>query len=157
MTGKTMFWQILKSICLFLASSAVAAVIGLCCVILPPYVIPGSIEHPYSGWTLFPWFQTAINNVVVFPTLMLLLILGGGLGFAQPRVWWLFGPISVILLPVFLIADIIHFPASHNLWPFEIVGYMSFCVPTLIGAFIGMLLKKEQQNGNGNPAAPTKV
>ena len=127
-------WQLL-------AWCAFAATAGLCCVVLPPYMIPGGIKQPYSGWTIVPWFQTAINNVAFAPTWSLLLALGFLLGIVRPRFWWLLGPLTMSLLPVLLGVDLVRFPTSHNLWPFDCVFYIYIGWPAVPGAFIGFLLK----------------
>lgn len=119
-----------------------AAVAGLCCVVLPPYIIPGGIKRPYSGDTLVPWFQTAIDNLAFTPTWSLLFALGLALGLVQPRLWWLLGPIAISLLPLLLGLDLIRFPKSHNLWPFEVAFYAYIGWPAIAGAFVGFLLKR---------------
>ena len=133
-TSSSSWWWLLV-LCLF------AAVGGLCCVVLPPYMIPGGIKQPYSGWTIFPWFQTAINNVAFMPTWSLLFALGFALGVIQPRFWWLLGPLTMLLLPALLGVDLVRYPTSHNLWPFECVFYLYIGWPAVVGALVGFLLR----------------
>ena len=118
-----------------------AAVAGLCCVVLPPYIIPGGIKQPYYGQTIVPWFQTAIDNLAFAPTWSLLAVLGLALGLVQPQFWWLLGPMTIALLPLLLGVDLVRFPRSHNLWPFEVGFYVYIGWPAIAGAFAGSLLK----------------
>jgi hypothetical protein len=118
-----------------------AAVAGLCCVVVPPYIIPGGVKRPYYGQTVVPWFQTAIDNIAFAPTWTLLFVLGLALGLIQRRLWWRLGATTILLLPMLLGIDLIRFPKSHNLWPFECAFYTYIGWPAIAGAFAGFLLK----------------
>ena len=134
---------------------ACVSIIGLCCVILPPFLIPGGIKRPYYGVSLFPWFATAIENCAFLPTWSSFFALGIIAGFIHPRFWWLFGPASLALLPVALLIDLIAFPASHNLFPIELVCYIIIGLPvfpgTLIGGFLGKKFRFGPKVANRGP------
>src|SRR5581483_6901549 len=116
----------------------IAAGAGLACVVLPPHL--AGIQRPYVGLTLFPWFQSAINDLRFLPTACLLYTLGMVLGFLQPRWWWLLGAATGFLLPVLTTIDMIRWPTTHNLWPFEFVFYAVIASPALLGALLGFWL-----------------
>ena len=42
---------------------AVAAVAGLLCVVLPPYLVQGALTRPAYGVPLIPWFAIAFANI----------------------------------------------------------------------------------------------
>src|SRR3972149_5189893 len=90
-----------------LAWSIVAALAGLGCVVVPPYLLPGGNEHPAYGHPLIPWFAVAFANLHFVPTMALLFVLGIALGVAQPRRWLLLGCLAVSLPPVLNAINII--------------------------------------------------
>jgi hypothetical protein len=47
----------------------------------------------------------------------------------------------MLLLPVLLGVDLVRFPTSHNLWPFECVFYLYIGWPAVVGALVGFLLR----------------
>jgi hypothetical protein len=117
-----------------------AAIAGLACFVLPPHL--AGIRHPYLGLTHFPWFQSAINDLRFIPTACSLCLLGVVLGFVQSRWWWLLGCAPGFFLPIFTTIDMIQWPKTHNLLPFELVIYAMIASPAFIGAFLGFLLKR---------------
>ena len=124
----------------------VAALAGLGCVVVPPYLPPGGIEHPAYGHPLIPWFAVAFANLHLKLTMTLLLVLGIALGVAQPRRWLLLGFLAVSLPPVLnainIIGDWTIDPTDHNLFPFEFAMLAFVSLPALLGAFLGSRLRR---------------
>ncbi len=49
--------------------------------------------------------------------------------------------LAVITLPILaIIYELITFPTSHNLFPFEIGMYLVFGLPAVVGVFVGRIL-----------------
>src|SRR5574341_71957 len=80
-------------------SFIIAAALGSLSIILPPYVSPGKTVVFYDA-PLFPIIATAIKNLSILPTMLLLLVTGIVVGYLKPRLWWLLGFASVILFPI---------------------------------------------------------
>ena len=124
----------------------VAAVAAIGCVVLPPYLVRGSVEHSAYGWPLFPWFAVAYANLRVLSTMCCFFGLGIALGIAQPR-WWPLLCLSALGSPIVLnginmVHDWTRHPTSHNLWPFEVVAFVFICSPVLVGGLLGFLLRR---------------
>jgi len=119
----------------------VAAVLGSLSIILPPYISPGKKVVFYDA-PLFPIIATAIKNLSIFPTTLLLLIAGFIVGYLKSDIWWLLGFATVILFPIAAISEMILYPTTHNLWPLELLVYGILSIPPIIGALLGSKLKK---------------
>jgi hypothetical protein len=117
-------------------TTSVAAVVGLACIIAPPFLLPGSIQSTYTA-PLFPTLRTALENLAFGPTMLSLFVLGIVLGAVQPRSWWLVGAAPVALLPVAAVLEMVVSPTSHNLWPIEFAFYAFVGLSSFFGAFIG--------------------
>ena len=126
--------------------SVIAAVAGLGCFVLPPYLMPGASENPAYGHPLIPWFATAFANLDFLSTMASLFLLGIVLGVAQPRYWLLLScltiSLSFILHAINIIHDINLDPTSHNLWPFVVPIYIFIGLPALLGAFLGSWVRR---------------
>ena len=68
---------------------AVAAIGGVCCLVLPPYLTQGGLKQPAYGWPLIPWFAVAWANARMAASAFSFLVFGLALGIAQPRRWLL--------------------------------------------------------------------
>ncbi len=119
-----------------------AAVGGMLCIILPPYLIPGGIKTVYDTETLFPIFATAWENLAFLPALGCFLGLGFLLGLAHPSRWLLLGCATIAAPPILAIFEMNVFSTSHNLWPLEFLLYGVVNSPSLLGAFLGSRLGK---------------
>ena len=116
--------------------TAVAAVVGLACVIAPPFLLPGGIQGTYTA-PLFPTLVTAWENLAFGPTMLSLFVLGIVLGAFQPKFWWLGGAAPLALLPAAAILEMVVSPTSHNLWPIEFALYAFVGLSSFLGAFFG--------------------
>jgi hypothetical protein len=126
-----------------------ATVAGLCCVALPPYLIPGGLVYPGYGHPVIPWFARAFANFTFVPTLSALFVLGAVVGLAQPRRWPLLGCLTVslpmLLWGINFVHDVAIDPTSHNLFPFEIAIIMVCALPALLAGGLGSLVRSAIQ------------
>lgn len=117
-----------------------AAVLGFISITSPPYIIPGK-EVVFYEAPLFPFIQTAIENLSILPTTVLLILSGGFVGYLKPEKWGLLGFSTIVLFPIASITEMILYPTTHNLWPIEFFVYCILSIPALVGALIGSKLK----------------
>jgi hypothetical protein len=121
--------------------SVVAAVAGVCSLILPPYLTAGGLSHPAYGWPLIPWFSLAFANVRFTVSAICFFVVGVIFGAAQPARWRILALAATIVPPLLLAMTIQHDwkhdPTSHNLFPFELAIYGVLASPAWIGAYLG--------------------
>jgi hypothetical protein len=116
-----------------------AAIAGIASVIVPYVAIHGFGGH-YSS-PLFPLLRNAWELLELIPTLVLLLIVGGILGFIRPKNWLVLGSSTVLLFPLAAVLEMAVDPGSHNLWPIEFLLYVVLvAVPALAGSLLGSVL-----------------
>jgi hypothetical protein len=118
----------------------VAAVLGFISITCPPYIISGK-NGAYDEPSLFAFIQTAIENLSILPTTVLLILSGGFVGYLKPEKWALLGFSTIVLFPIASIGEMILYPTTHNLWPIEFFVYCLLSIPALVGALIGSKLK----------------
>lgn len=124
---------------------SLAAVAGVACVIAP-YVAVHGIDGTYQA-PLFPLLRNSWEKLQLIPTIILLLGVGGVLGFIRPMNWLVLGASTVILFPLAAILEMLVDSGSHNLWPIEFVLYGIFIAgPALVGAFFGFIFARERKN-----------
>jgi hypothetical protein len=129
-----------------IAWCALAAIGGVCSLVLPPYLAKNGLHRPAYGSPLIPWFALAWTNVRVAMSMVWFFVLGLILGIAQPRWWLLLAGAAVALPPVLLAINILHDwtrdATAHNLFPFEYLMYAFICGPVFIGAVLGFLSRR---------------
>ncbi len=132
---------------------ALAAIAGVCCLVLPPYLMPGGFHQRVYGWPLIPWFALAWANLHAIASMICFFVLGLMLGLVRPRQWWLLAIAAVALSPVLLTINIVHDwghdATSHNLFPFEYAIYGFICAPAFGGALLGFLFRKMRVPASG--------
>jgi hypothetical protein len=114
-----------------------ASLLGLAAVLAPVWIL--HLRH-YSA-PLFPMVRTGVEGMS-FLTLTFLFCAGiilGCLGRGNP---FLLGIATVVLLPVFAIAEMIVSPTSHNLWPLEFAIYGLVSLSAVVGAFLGRFIRR---------------
>jgi hypothetical protein len=123
-----------------------AAVAGVCCLVLPPFLTKDALSKPAYGWPLIPWFALAWTNVHAAASMVCFFGLGLILGVALPRWWWLLALLAAVFSPVLLTINILHDwthdATSHNMFPFEFLIYAFICLPAVVGAFLGFLVRR---------------
>ena len=115
----------------------VAALLGLTAFVAPVWVLH---LRSYSA-PLFPLVRTGVEGMS-FLTLVFLFcggIILGCFGRGNP---FLLGLTTVVLLPVFAIAEMIVSPTSHNLWPLEFAIYGVVSLSAVVGAFLGRFIRR---------------
>ena len=118
----------------------VAVVLGFISITCPPYIIPGRNGVDYEP-SLFDFIQTAIENLSILPTTVLLMLSGGFVGYLKPDKWALLGFSTIVLFPIASITEMILYPTTHNLWPIEFLVYCILSIPALLGAWIASKMK----------------
>jgi hypothetical protein len=122
----------------------IAAVLGFTSIIVPAYIKPGDKLVFYDA-PLFPIFATAIKNLSIFPTAVLLIIAGFIVGYLKSEIWWLLGFATIMLFPVAAVCEMVLYPKTHNLWPVEMLLYGILSIPPIIGALLGSRLKSKMR------------
>jgi hypothetical protein len=123
-----------------------AAIGGLCSLVLPHYLMRDGLTARAYGWPLIQWFALAWANLRMLPSMVCFFVLGLTLGLAQPRRWWLMAIAAVLVPPALLTINIVHDwmhdATSHNLFPFEYAIYGFICAPAFVGALLGFLVRR---------------
>lgn len=120
--------------------SSLAGILG---ILLPYLINNGSDPSHYSLETIFPLFRTAWEGFNPFPSILIMIAVGFGLGIIRPHRWLILGLASVFLLIGLANIEMHLYPTSHNLWPLEFSLYFLFiATPTLLGSFVGSRVKK---------------
>jgi hypothetical protein len=117
-----------------------ASVLGFISISLPPYFTAHGKSVIYDA-PLFPILATAIKNLSILPTVVLLIISGFIMGYLKPRIWWLLGLATVMLFPAAAICEMVLYPTTHNLWPVELLVYGMLSIPSMLGALVGSKLR----------------
>lgn len=138
-----------------------AAIAGLCCWVLPPYLIPGSIVHGAYGHPLMRWFEVAMENGSLATVAAPLFVLGVVIGAGQPKFWPFSCSCTISLVFILHAINVVHDwtidPTSHNLWPFEAVGLGFWCLPSLAGGGVGCLARRVIMHFRGTRHVTTSV
>ena len=109
-----------------------AASLGLASIIAPVFILGvRRYEAP-----LFPAVRSGIEGLSSLSAL-LLLVSGLFLGSLVPKRPLLVGVCTMSAFPLMALAEMIVAPASHNMWPLEILIYGVLTVPAIVGAFAG--------------------
>jgi hypothetical protein len=112
-------------------------VLGYIAFVLP--VLVSRPAHHYGG-VLFQTYTDA-RYTLGWSNGLFLFLLGVGLGFFVTEREGLTGCLSVVLLPILAAIEMIKDGTSHNLWPFEFVGYAFMAGIVVIGSLTGQRLR----------------
>jgi hypothetical protein len=112
-------------------------ILGYLAFVLPVLVSPPA--QPY-GSVLFQTFTNA-GYTLGWPQGVLFFLLGVALGSFLTKREGLTGCLAVILLPILAVLEMIKDGTSHNLWPFEFLGYGSLAAIVVIGSLVGQRLR----------------
>ena len=112
-------------------------VLGYIAFVLPVLISPPA--HHYAA-VLFQTYTDAYGTLG-WANGVLLFLLGVGLGFFVTKREGLTGCLSVVLLPILAVIEMIKDGTSHNLWPFEFVGYAIMAAVVVIGSLTGQRLR----------------
>jgi hypothetical protein len=121
-----------------MAPFVLAPGLGLLSLILP--VLASS--QPRVKAPLFPLVATGVEQMSV-ATLVLLFLSGVFLGGAfSGRASWVASFLVLAAMPAVILAEGIADPSSHNLFPFELAMYGALSFITLLGAGVGILVRR---------------
>jgi hypothetical protein len=115
----------------------VVSILGIISIILPVFIL-GDLK-PYES-PLFPLLRTGIEGISKYSFLFLLLS-GFIVKLFSDAPSWKIGLMSMILFPLAAICEMIADPTSHNMFPFEFIGYALYTIPALAGAYTSQLIK----------------
>lgn len=121
-----------------------SAFVGALCIIAPPYIFENENLVNYNA-PLFPFIATAIENIQIFKSSILLLFAYGLWGYVSDAKWFVIGLAAILIFPLVLLLEILKSPASHNLWPFELGLYLFLDLPALVGSFVGSKIGRRKQ------------
>ncbi|MEW6518582.1 MAG: hypothetical protein AB1461_04140 [Thermodesulfobacteriota bacterium] len=122
-----------------------SAFLGGLCIVAPPYIFENENLINYNA-PLFPFIATAIENIQIFKSSILLLFAYGLWGYVSDAKWFVIGPAAILIFPLVLLLEILKSPTSHNLWPFELGLYHFLDFPAMVGSFIGSKIRSRKQH-----------
>ena len=121
-----------------IVATLVVFMLGALAWVLPPHVM-GRIVERYPG-TTWGWLGDGISNIQPSLSVPIIVIIGIVYGFMNPR-WFAIAFIATFwILPFNIALDISNNPSSHNLFPFELVIFAFYNLPSFVGAWIGRFL-----------------
>jgi hypothetical protein len=104
----------------------IAAVAGYLAVWIP-WILAGSPKNMVDG----------LQPI----SLLYLVLVGFGCGFAVPHRFWVAGLASMALFPVMAVVGVLRDPTSHNLLGIEFVMYAFLTLPALFGGAVGKMIR----------------
>lgn len=126
-----------------IVGTLVAFLIGGLAWVLPPHVLGRIVEHyPQTTWN---WLGDAMWNMQPAVSVPICVVIGFIYGLLVPKYWFLSFLATAWVVPLNVILDTAQFPTSHNLWPFEIVMFEIFNIPTIGAAWLGKRLRRWYQ------------
>ena len=121
---RNLFWYLL------LAALGTGIMFMISMLFKPPLPEHGGTDYYMEN------FRNGYNLV----TAILFFLTGVAAGlYTRLNPWWT-GLSLVLVLPVLAIIESIIFHGSHNLIPFELVMYMIFAFPAIVGVYIGRVI-----------------
>jgi hypothetical protein len=128
--------------------AALTILVGPPAWILPPHLFGNVVElHPETAW---PFVGGAIWNAMPAVSLPLIMLTGVVYGLLIGRHLWIPFLATWWIVPFNIALDTSMYPTSHNLLPFEIVGFTVINLPSLFGAWLG---KRLALRGQAEPAS----
>ena len=114
------------------------SILGMLSIILPVFIL-GDLK-PYES-PLFPLIRAGIEGMSSY-SLWFLFISGFIVKLFSNIPFWKIGLMSMVLFPLAAICEMIVDPSSHNLFPFEFIGYAITTIPAIIGAGLSQVIKR---------------
>lgn len=115
-----------------------ASILGVISIVLPIFFLPDLKQYESP---LFPLIRTGIEGISIW-SFGLLLISGFGMKLMSKLAGWKIGLATMALFPIMAIIEMIADSSSHNMLPFEFIGYALYSVPAIIGAYLAQGIKK---------------
>ncbi len=115
------------------------AAAGVISIVVPVLISPPKIWR--SGETFVPAIRTGIESFSTATAVLLVVsgVIGGAVTTCRPV---LLGLATMSVFPILAFAEMVRWPTSHNLIPFELMMYAALTVPGVVGAFIGRGMKR---------------
>lgn len=114
------------------------SLLGVLSIILPVFFLPDLNQYESP---LFPMIRTGIEGISMWSFIFLFLS-GFVVKFFINLSGWKIGLLTMALFPVWVLAEVIIDPTSHNLFPFEFLLYSLYTIPAIIGAYISLGIQK---------------
>lgn len=108
---------------------------------LPHHELPADSPLPQpQAW--YEHVQRAVVTSMRIPAGALLFLCGLGLGWVQPRYWFLLGLATITILPVASVAELVAKHQSPPIWMMmEFAMFFCLSLPALAGAAIGRMIR----------------
>ena len=120
----------------------IAGLAGMTAVLLPHLVSGGGVDG-VEGYTVFPLYATAWDNLQPLNTMLIAGGLGLILGVMYFRHWFTIGAGFLTLHSLWILLDGIFGQRSLNLFPFVVLfGMLLLAFPGLAGAFLGSRVRR---------------
>lgn len=109
-----------------------ASILGVISIVLPIFFLPDLKQYDSP---LFPLIRTGIEGISVW-SFGLLLLSGFVVKLLSKLAGWKIGLATMALFPLLAVLEMIVDSSSHNMLPFELIGYALYSVPGIIGAYL---------------------
>ena len=108
------------------------SIFGVISIVLPTFFLPDLKQYDSP---LFPIIRTGFEGISIW-SFGLLLLSGFGVKLLSKLSGWKIGLATMAFFPILAIIEMIVDSSSHNLLPFEFIGYALYSVPGIIGAYL---------------------
>ena len=115
-----------------------ASILGVISIVLPTFFLPDLKQYDSP---LFPLIRTGFEGISIW-SFNLLLLSGFSVKLVSKLSGWKIGLSTMAIFPIIAIFEIFVDSSSHNMLPFEFVGYALYSIPAIIGAYIIQGIKK---------------
>lgn len=115
----------------------IASVLGIFSIIIPIFINEG-VKHYDSP--LFPILRTGIEGFSSY-SLLFLFISGFIVKLYSKMNFAIIGLSIMLAFPTASIIEMFYDSTSHNMFPFEFIFYLFLTVPSIIGAFFGLVAR----------------
>jgi hypothetical protein len=113
------------------------SILGLLSIVLPVFILTDLRQYESP---LFPLIRTGIEGFSIYS--LSFLFLSGFIVKLFSKAWFMnIGLMSMVLFPLAAICEMIADPYSHNMFPFEFIGYGIYTFPSIIGAYVSLVIK----------------
>lgn len=113
------------------------SILGLISILLPTFFLTGIKIYDSP---LFPNVRTGIEGFSKWSFIFLFLS-GFVVKLFSKLSSWKIGLMSMSLFPLMAFFEIIVDLTSHNMIPFELILYLIYSIPSILGAYVSQLLK----------------
>jgi hypothetical protein len=130
------FMQIPQTIKYFLLTLIGLGIIVCCSLFQHIATVAG--EYHYSHFLM--------KNYLTIPTATIFFLVSIAIGYYWRLNPWLSGLCFFFIFPLTSIIEETVYVGSHNLIPFEFIGFFIFSLPAVVGVYLGRLLFNKYQN-----------